>query len=173
MLNEMPLNKITVKGLVATCDLNRNTFYYYYADIYEIIHEIFETELEKVFAEYNDTLSWEESFLIATDFARQNKKALYHIYNSVERESVEKYIFRLSGNVMTRYVTKVSEGIESSASDEKLIASFYQSALTALVIQWISCGMKEDPKEVAYRIGQLFNGNILLSLERSAELSQS
>ena len=69
MLNEQPLTKITVKDLVTACEINRNTFYYYYADIYEIISEIFETELQKVIDEYNDTLYWEDSFLMATSFS--------------------------------------------------------------------------------------------------------
>lgn len=172
MLNEMPLNKITVKGIVTACNLNRNTFYYYYADIYEIIHEIFDTELDEVFREYNDTLSWEESFLIAVDFALKNKKALYHVYNSVERESMEKYLFKLSGTVIDRYITKIGQEIAYSADDKKLIAAFYQSALTGMIIQWIADGMKGDPEEIVRRIGQLFNGNILLSLKRSAALCE-
>lgn len=172
MLNQMPLHKITVKSLVAACDLNRNTFYYYYEDIYDIIHEIFDMELKKVFCTYNATLSWEESFLSAADFALQNKTALYHIYHSIQREAMEQYLFRLSGNVMTRYVAKIGEGINVSPRDRELITSFYQSALTEMVIRWIAGGMREDPRDVTYRIGQLFNGNILLSLKRSAALTE-
>ena len=33
LLDERPLNKITVKDIVARCDINRNTFYYYFPDI--------------------------------------------------------------------------------------------------------------------------------------------
>lgn len=53
----------------------RNTFYYYYADIYAIIEEIFQMELQTVKEEYNDTLSWEESFLVAINFAIKKQKS--------------------------------------------------------------------------------------------------
>ena len=46
------------------------------ADIYAIIEEIFQMELQTVKEEYNDTLSWEESFLVAINFAIKNKKAI-------------------------------------------------------------------------------------------------
>ncbi|NFF79484.1 TetR family transcriptional regulator, partial [Clostridium sporogenes] len=42
MLNERPLNKITVKDIATACEINRNTFYYYYTDIYALLSEIFQ-----------------------------------------------------------------------------------------------------------------------------------
>ncbi|EPY2274077.1 TetR/AcrR family transcriptional regulator C-terminal domain-containing protein [Clostridium sporogenes] len=171
MLNERPLNKITVKDIATACEINRNTFYYYYTDIYALLSEIFQIELQTVIDEYNDTLSWEESFIVAARFALENKIAIYHVYNSMQREEVVNYIYNVSGNVMIRYVEKVSNGISASLGDRKLIASFYQCALTAMVLRWIAAGMKEDPDTIVRRIGQLFDGNIELSLKRSAGLS--
>jgi AcrR family transcriptional regulator len=170
MLNERPLNKITVKAIVTACGINRNTFYYYYTDVYAILSEIFQTELQTAIDEYNDTLSWEEGFLVATKFALENKTAIYHVFNSMQREELENYIYNVSGNVMIRYVDKASDGIQVSLEDKKLIASFYQCALTEMVLRWIATGMQEDPDTVIRRIGLLFDGNIVLSLKRSADL---
>jgi len=173
MLNERPLNKITVKDIATACEINRNTFYYYYTDIYALLSEIFQIELQTVIDEYNDTLSWEESFIVAARFALENKIAIYHVYNSMRREEVVNYIYNVSGNVMIRYVEKVSDGISASLGDRKLIASFYQCALTEMVLHWIATGMKEDPDTIVRRIGYLFDGNIELSLKRSAGLSDA
>ena len=173
ILNERPLNKITVKDIASACDINRNTFYYYYTDIYAILSEIFQTELQIVIDEYNDTLSWEESFIVATKFSLQNKTAIYHVYNSMQKEELEDYLFNVSGNIMSRYVEKVSDGISASSGDKKLISSFYQCALTEMVLRWIASGMKEDPDTIIRRIGRLFDGHIALSLKRSAGLNDS
>ncbi|MGI6182484.1 MAG: TetR-like C-terminal domain-containing protein [Candidatus Fimadaptatus sp.] len=171
MLGEMPLDKITVKDIVLRCEINRNTFYYHYADIYAILTEVFETELEKVVAEYNATLSWEEGFLMATRFALENRRAVYHVYNSLRREELERYLYRVAGGIMTNYVEKISEGIPAQPDDKRMIAMFYQSALTEMVIRWIAGGMKDDPEAMIRRIGRLFDGNIELSLRRSAGLA--
>jgi probable dihydroxyacetone kinase regulator len=172
MLNERPLNKITVKDIVKACDINRNTFYYHYPDIYAILSEIFQSELQNAIDEYNDTLSWEEGFLVAAKFAMENRRAVYHVYNSMQREELENYIFSVAGNVMYRYVERESEseGIQASTKDKKLIASFYQCALTEMVLRWIGSGMKEDPNVIIRRIGELFDGHITLSLKRSGKL---
>lgn len=171
MLGEMPLDKITVKDIVLRCEINRNTFYYHYADIYAILTEVFETELEKVVAEYNATLSWEEGFLMATRFALENRRAVYHVYNSLRREELERYLYRVAGGIMTNYVEKISEGIPAQPDDKRMIAMFYHSALTEMVIRWIAGGMKDDPEAMIRRIGRLFDGNIELSLRRSAGLA--
>ena len=173
ILNERPLNKITVKDIASACEINRNTFYYYYTDVYALLSELFQTELQTVTDEYNDTFSWEESFIVATKFALENKIAINHVYNSMQREELEDYIYNVSGHVMNRYVEKVSDGISASSGDKKLIASFYQCALTEMVLRWIASGMKEDPDTIVRRIGQLFDGHIALSLKRSAGLNDS
>ena len=33
LLNERPLSQVTVKSIVEDCGINRNTFYYHFADI--------------------------------------------------------------------------------------------------------------------------------------------
>lgn len=167
MLNEKPLKEITVKNIVEKCHINRNTFYYHYADIYDLLSEIFKIELNVAIEGYNNSLSWEEGFLIATKFAIENKKAVYHIYYSMQREELENFIYDVAGNVMEKYVEKEGKGINASEMGKKIIANFYQCALTQMVIQWISTRMKEKPEDVIGRVGELFNGHIKESLKRS------
>ena len=38
LLNEKPLAKITVKDIVERCGVNRNTFYYHFRDIPDVMH---------------------------------------------------------------------------------------------------------------------------------------
>ena len=40
LLNERPLSRVTVKAIVEDCGINRNTFYYHFADIPSLATEI-------------------------------------------------------------------------------------------------------------------------------------
>ena len=40
LLNEKPLNKISVRDIVEKCGINRNSFYYHFQDIYEVLELI-------------------------------------------------------------------------------------------------------------------------------------
>ena len=39
LLEKKPLDKITVRDIVDDCGINRNTFYYYFQDIYAVLEE--------------------------------------------------------------------------------------------------------------------------------------
>ena len=45
LLNLYPLDKITVKDIVSDCGISRNTFYYHYRDIYDLLDAWFHLEL--------------------------------------------------------------------------------------------------------------------------------
>ena len=40
LLKEKPFNQITVKDIVDECGVNRNTFYYHYEDINDLLENV-------------------------------------------------------------------------------------------------------------------------------------
>ena len=47
ILNQKPLDKITVRDVVSECNVSRNTFYYYYQDIYALLEQVLLDETEQ------------------------------------------------------------------------------------------------------------------------------
>ena len=172
LLNKKSLHNITVTEIAKQCKIERKTFYYHYENLPQLVKEIFDEELEDVIEEFNETLSWEESFISATKFILENKKVVKHMYESDYKVELEKYIFSLSGEIMRKYIERVAKDTNAQEIDIKLIAYFYQCALSSSLIQWVATDMKTDPKIVARRLGELMDGNILESLKRSEKLEK-
>lgn len=172
LLDKKTLNKITVTELAKKCDIERKTFYYHYENLEQLIKEIFESELDVVIEEFNENLSWEDSFILAATFILENKRAIRHIYFSDYKVNVEKYVYSMAGEVITKYVKHVSKDTRAKEIDINLISYFYQCALSTSLIQWIATDMQTDPVLVTNRIGKLMDGNILLSLKRSENLEK-
>lgn len=172
LLNKKPLHNVTVTELAKECNIERKTFYYHYENLPQLIKEIFDEELDQVIEEYNETLSWEEGFILAAKFILDNKKAIKHMYESDYKIDLEKYVFSISGEIMNKYVSRQAEKTKAQDIDIKLIAYFYQCALSSALIQWVATDMKTDPKVITRRIGDLMDGNILLSLKRSEGLKK-
>ncbi len=170
LLNKKPIHNVTVTELARKCDIERKTFYYHYENLTELVKEIFQEELSMVVEEFNETLSWEDSFILAAKFILDNKRAIKHLYQSDYREDVEKYVFSVAGEIMYKYVERASEDTDAKDVDKKLIAYFYQCALSSALIQWVATDMKTDPTIMTNRIGKLMDGNILMSLKRSENL---
>ena len=62
LLGERPLDKITVKDIVTRCGVNRNTFYYYYQDIYALVADIFELETQRILGDNMEYDCWQDAF---------------------------------------------------------------------------------------------------------------
>ena len=172
LLNKKSLHNVTVTELAKQCKIERKTFYYHYENLTELIKEIFDEELDQVIEEYNETLSWEEGFILVAKFILDNKKVIKHMYESDYKIELEKYVFSISGEIMNKYVSRQAEMTRAQEMDVKLIAYFYQCALSSALIQWVATDMKTDPKVVTRRMGELMDGNILLSLKRSEGLKK-
>ena len=53
MMAIKPIDKITVKDLAEICNVNRQTFYYHFDDVYDLLEWVFEADAERRFrAEY-------------------------------------------------------------------------------------------------------------------------
>ena len=92
LLNERPLKQITVKDIVDTCGINRNTFYYHFADIPTLLQEIITEDADNIIETYPTLDSVEQCLGVALQFAIKNKRAVLHIYNSVSRHVYEQYL---------------------------------------------------------------------------------
>lgn len=163
-LEEKPLNKITVKELVAECEINRNTFYYYFRDLYDVLTECLDDEVQRVSRSVQNSDSWQEVFRSACSFGLEHQKAFYHIYYSVRREDMERYLLKVTGTVIGSYVERVNARIGASQQDCQLITGFYQCAITQMSIQWFSIGMPTDVEGYVARLESILDGNIERSL---------
>ncbi len=166
LLNRIPLNKITVGKLAEECGINRNTIYYHFKDLDDIIDAIFEIRLKKVLDESED-MSWDDNFIEEMQFALDNKTAIYHIYNSISRKTLSDYLYNKSGQIMRIYIENVDKEIHAKKEDKEIIIKFFQSAITDLVIRWLTSGMDEDIEQKIKRLGFLLKDTVKSSLIRS------
>ena len=58
LLSVRKLDKITVKDIVEDCGVNRQTFYYYFRDIYDLLEWNFQDAAEKLIRSGLDQKDW-------------------------------------------------------------------------------------------------------------------
>jgi AcrR family transcriptional regulator len=167
LLNERPLNKITIKDIVEDCGINRNSFYYHFEDMSSLVEEIMVEEADKIIEQYGDISSLEECLGVAIDFAVKNKKAVMHIYSSASREAYERYLNRVSEYVVTKYIDTFVD-IPAQEEDKQIIIKFFKCELTGYILDWMSDGMRYDIRNQVRRICELFEDTTRIAFERSA-----
>ena len=160
LLREKPLNKITVKEITDKCDLTRNSFYYHFSDIYDVVNWIFEDEVESFVEQYVDEQNFDEGILKGIQFLYDNKDMLQHIYRTLQHENVDRYIGRMIDNIIMKLINSMDMDGEYDEETRKVTALFYRSALVGVIQQWLSNDMTTPPEPVAILCDEVFIGTI-------------
>ena len=83
LLQEKPLEQITVKELTETLGISRQTFYYYFHDIYEIVEWIFATESEKILSGFSTIDSWQFGYILMMQWVLNHRRLVLSCYRSI------------------------------------------------------------------------------------------
>ena len=166
LLNKKPINKITVKEISAVCGINRNSFYYHFNDLPNLIEVILTEESERFVSIHQENDSIYFHLLDAVDFAIENKTAVYHIYNSANREMFERYLDKITEKTVTDIIDISTANRNISDDDKDALILYYRCLLVGFVINWLGTGMKYDLRQKLQRICELFDGAMNTALDR-------
>ncbi len=166
LLEKKPFDKITIKDIVETCGINRNTFYYYYSDIYDLLEEIFKREMTDIIKTHQGGGSWLAAFMKVAEVAYSHKKIINNICSSRSYDYFENYMYKSCKYIVVDFVQAMASGMNVPDEDIEFIASFYEYALFGMISEWFRTGMREDPEHLAGQLWLVVD-NIRYSLRRS------
>ena len=155
------VNKVTINDITEDCGVNRQTFYYHFTDIYDLLEWIYKNEvIEKIEKIESGNLSetWQNGFLYDFEYILENKKFVHNTYNSVSRETLLKFIYKQTNNLITKVIEEKSKNISINESNKKFISNFYKYAFVGVVQDWIEKGMMEEPKNIVNKLSTMLDG---------------
>ncbi len=167
LLGEYPLKQISVRAIVEACGINRNSFYYHFQDIPSLIEEMVMDAADALIQKYPSISSIDEAIEAAFHFTSENKKAVLHICNSINRDIYERYLMRTCEYVVTTFYNTVFGQEKVQEDDKTAIIQFLKCELFGLSIDWINTGMPEDSLVRLKRILSVSNGLMRDMIERS------
>lgn len=156
ILGEKPFDKITVRDIVERANVNRNTFYYYYSDIYELLEEMFTREFTEMVAEHRNGFRWLVGFSNLLTTAYNNKKIINNICASRSYEYLENYMFKSCKIILSEFIHEISEGKNISEDIVDFTASFYMYAIIGTLSEWFRTGMYETPDNMLKKFMVVF-----------------
>lgn len=165
LLEEQPLNDITVREIVKRCGINRNTFYYHYQDLPALIEEIIKDDAEAFIQAYPSVTSIVECFDAVTEFASHQKRSIMHIYRSMSREVFERNLMMVCEYFVCSYVETTLSQENISKENKMTIINYYKCVCFGLTIEWLNTGMAEEYTRSIRRI-------FLLKKDLAMEISQ-
>lgn len=166
LLEERPLSKITVKDIVEECGVNRNTFYYHYADIPALIEESLHELCDTIILKYPRMESLEQCLQMAIDYMITYRRAAKHIYESVNRDVFERYLWKLCEYAVNRYMDGALAVRRVTNEDRLLIVNYLECDCFGLVMLWMREGMTTDLRSRFAQLSELRGNWIEEMIER-------
>jgi probable dihydroxyacetone kinase regulator len=164
LMEHIPLNKISVKHLVDDCGLNRQTFYYHFQDIFDLLGWVYTTEAVAGIAQYRSYDTWTDGFYKIFCYIENNKAFCCNTLDSLGRNHLDTYLYSVTYDLIMGVINELSTGMVVESEDKQFTANFYTMAFTGLVIQWMRSGMKDQPKLIIEKLSELIEGNFLKAL---------
>ena len=167
-----PFNRITVRDIVTECGITRNTFYYYFRDIYDVIDQALKAQIEK----YDVEDDVEKTLFDLTAFVVRRKKVFLNMYRTLGHDKSGEYIMEKLHTLLTSHIAGVAKQQEVVISDEDvyLISAFYEEALFGILSRWLTntknTGL-EDIEDAINRIKVMFDGEIEHTVANCKNLS--
>ena len=160
LLQKKSLDKITVKDIIESTEINRNTFYYHFQDIYDLLENAFEEEAIKFRSEADPKNNFYEEYIRTVNFLLDHSDAIIHIYNSKSRDVIKTYLESAASFFIGRFVEEAAKGSKLSENGKKYIIYFYTDAIIGVTLRWIE-GRMMDSKEVLIKtVSDSFNATV-------------
>lgn len=168
-LSKTTLKNITIKDLTDDCGLNRQTFYYHFSDIYELMEWIFVDEAKRILnLDYIDCdirTILQKTF----EYVQDNEKLILNAYKSTDKSLLDNFLKSWIRPIVTQIITKRAEGRSISDEDRDFVIDVCVTVVLGITFQWLENGMEDNLSGKADKLMTLLDGNIDMVLDRFAK----
>lgn len=161
LLAQKSLDKITVKDVIERADVNRNTFYYYYENIPSLLAALFEREIQKFITSDEKSESFAKEYVRAYSLVRNHKRAIYHIYQSEERQALSGFLETAAELLVERFVREAAAPYNLDESGISYVTHFYSYAIVGMTAHWV----REDMPSVDWNLPEQIESSFYASVD--------
>ncbi|MCR5505897.1 MAG: TetR/AcrR family transcriptional regulator C-terminal domain-containing protein [Bacilli bacterium] len=135
MMSKMSLDEISVTALVKKCHVNRQTFYYHFHDIYDLLTLVF---LDESIPGIEHSKDIKNMLRCVYDYYKNNKSFIDATINSACRDLFEEFIYNATYKTIAHIVNDQRDSKKLHHNDRKLIARFYSQAYSRNIVYYFS-----------------------------------
>lgn len=135
MMSKMPLDSITVSSLSKKVGTGRNTFYYHFHDIYDLLAQLF---LDEKIPQINDANTLDRLLEIIFNYYLKNDKFIEATLSSAGKDLFSEFIFNNCYHSLLRMIGLKTQAKQVPLVFRKSIARFYSSSISQSIVFYFS-----------------------------------
>lgn len=138
MLDKEDIDKITVTKLIAECHISRQTFYYHFKDIMDVLEWTFQHATHELVQKSLNEENRLGALTIYVTFVRQNREKFERLIYSRRWVQIEGMLV----DAVTAYLAEMARckvpDIDLSVDDLEVMLKFYACGMVGVLLQYVN-----------------------------------
>ena len=165
LMAQKPMDKITIAELTSMCNIRRQSFYYHFEDIYDLLRWMIENEAISLLKQQEGALLWKEGLLQLFRYLEENRTVCLCALKSVGRDHLRRFFEADIYAIIHRTIEQLTENIGvhnnlDSFVDVEMLTHFYVVALAGMIESWLLGEIDRTPEQLIQFVDIILNDQI-------------
>ena len=165
LMAQKPMDKITIAELTSMCNIRRQSFYYHFKDIYDLLRWMIQNEAISLLKQQEGALLWKEGFLQLFRYLEENRAVCLCALKSVGRDHLRRFFEADIDAIIHRTIEQLSEDIGvrnnlDSFVDVEMLTHFYVMALAGMMESWLLGEIDRTPEQLVQFADVILNDQL-------------
>ena len=160
LAGKKPLDKITVRDVVDDCGINRNTFYYYFQDIYAVLEELCGYLTARMPSDATLAAAMETFFDLLGDFSSKYPRATKGLVMSLGYDGLERYFTPALDRIIVACLLRETAQNPQPREYIQRLTTFVRHAVFGYCLDFLRAEKNEPFADVGADLSHILEGMI-------------
>lgn len=167
LMKKKDFQKISINDLTREAKLNRNSFYYHFNNIYDLLKYTFENDATAIFQRIDLNHNMDRAVSSILKYLDKNKAFCMSAYKSLGKAELRKFLHRDFYDIVEHAINRViaEHHFQISADCREYIIYSYTELMVAHIIGYLENAFGFSKKSIVDYIMLTFNSSVIASLE--------
>lgn len=166
LLEKKSFSKVTVTEIITLSKVNRNTFYYHFEDIYDLLRWLLEQEAINIVKDYDSKDEIDMAINFTLSYIEKNRSFLKNILFSVGEKDLRRFFSKDFREIIGNFI-KIDEeelGIKINDQYRNVLTMYLTEAIAGLLIESLNKKYEISNAKITSYIKTISTSSIKASL---------
>ena len=152
LMKSKPLDKITISALTKNAEVNRQTFYYHFDNIFDLLKWTVDNEATYLLKNRKDDLFWKEGILELLYYLQENREFAINAFDSLRPEEFMRFFYQDVAQVIREFMYSNEAVLKEDKSYLDFLTLHFTISLAGIAISWLKGDISLSAEDVVKMI---------------------
>ncbi|MGI6255220.1 MAG: hypothetical protein ACOYJZ_06265 [Acutalibacter sp.] len=153
------IDKITVKALIDACHISRQTFYYHFQDILDVLEYIIRRDSQGLVERASQAEDLTQVLRIYVSFAQERVHLLRRLLTSQHRARVEALLLEAAMDTLRQLSCRASQQLALTSAEEDVLLRFNAWGMMGVLMAY-SDSPTLDQERLVHQLERIISGEL-------------